>query len=257
MKTEKDLKPIIDCDLLRYRCGFAADSAMTKQAKEAYPDATPGEIQEILAETDYQGHALQNVKTVVEYILEEFNPEYTAFIQGDGNFRDTLATIKPYKGNRGANKPKYYMEIKDYLIDRWNAIPVHGQEADDAMGILQMDNTDKYSVIVSTDKDMLMIPGWHFNWVKKELHYQNIVDANRFFFWQMLVGDTTDNIPGIDQIGVKRATALLDGQPIDECRRIVQELYQRQYGDFWQQAYYEVGNLLWIRRKPLEECPLL
>lgn len=258
MKTEKDLKPLIDCDILRYRCGFAADSQIIRQAKEAYPGITDAELNEIIAETDYLGNALQNVKTVIEYVLGRFNPEYKAYVQGEGNFRDEIACIKPYKGNRDKNhKPKYYNEIKDYLLDKWHAYPVCGQEADDAIGIEQFDNSDKYTVIVSTDKDMFMIPGWHYNWVRDELKYQTLNAADRFLFWQMLVGDSTDNIPGIYKIGPVKATKLLEGKSLEECRAVVKELYQKQYGSGWEQAYWEIGNLLWIRRKPMEECPLL
>jgi hypothetical protein len=235
---------------------------MTKQIKEAYPGITQEEIDEILRETDYTGHALQNVKTVIENVLERFHPDCTIFIQGEGNFRDEIATIKPYKGNRSSHKPKYFVEIKDYLIDRWKAIQVNSQETDDAIGILQMDNTDKYSVIVSNDKDLMTIPGWHYNWVRDELAYQTMQNANKFFWWQMLVGDTTDNIPGIAGIGPKTADKLFKDQSVEECRRIVQEQYQRQYGEGWELAYREIGTLLYILRHPTHRpdqkgCPLL
>lgn len=258
-KTEKELKPLIDCDILRYRCGFAADGQMKKDFKQKNPDATDEQIAEYLASTDYTGLALQNVKTVFESVTDRFSDEYKAYIHGSGNFREKIATIRPYKGNREKlGKPKYYTEIKDYCIDRWNAIAVNGQESDDAIGIEQFDNPDKYTVIVSTDKDMDMIPGWHFNWVKNELYYQPIAEANKFLFWQMLVGDAVDNIPGINKIGPKTATKIFDQQDsLDSIREVVQDLYRRQYEDQWAQAYWEVGNLLWIRRKPGEECPLL
>lgn len=260
MKTEKDLKPLLDLDILRYRCGFAADSQMKKEYKEKHPEAGAEEIQHYLDNLEYTAIALGNVKQVLEGVTGRFNEEYKAYIQGKGNFRDELATIKPYKGNRdNAHKPKYYMEIKDYVIEKWNAIEVHGQEADDAIGIEQFDNSDKYTVIVSTDKDMDMIPGWHYNWVKDVLYYQPITAADMFLFWQMMVGDTADNIPGINQVGEKRANALitsLEGN-LDRVREAVKGMYQKQYGDAWESAYHEVGNLLWIRRKAGEECPLL
>ena len=260
MKTEKDLRPLIDADILRYRCGFAADSQIKREAKEAHPDMSDDDIKQLLLETDYERFALNNVKTVLDYIVDRFNPEYKMYIDDGGNFRHELATIKPYKGNRDPNgKPKYYKEIKDYLLDNWSAIPVRGQESDDAIGIEQFDNSDKYTVIVSTDKDMKMIPGWHFNWVKDELVYQPLKAANLFLFWQMLVGDTSDNIPGIDRIGEKRANDLIEAcnHDIEQVREKVKELYRKQYGETWERAYHEVGNLLWIRRKPQEECPLL
>lgn len=259
-KTDKDLKPLIDCDLLRYRCGFAADSQVKRDYKQEHPGCPDDEVEQHIENLDYIGLALQNVKTVMESVVDRFNPEYRAYVQGDGNFRDKIATILPYKGNRdSAHKPKYYKEIKEYLLDRWNAIEVHGQESDDAIGIEQFDNPDKYTVIVSTDKDMNTVPGWHFNWVKGELYYVTLADANRFFFHQMLEGDRTDNIPGITGVGPKTAAKIVaeHGHDLVRLRAAVQDQYKRQYGMDWEKAYWEVGNLLYIRRKPGEECPLL
>lgn len=261
MKSEKDLKPLLDCDILQYRCGFAADAQIKNEYKSQYPEASDEDVAEVLANTEYTSLALQNVKTVMEAVLERFNPEYKAYIQDGRNFRYDVATIKPYKGNRDkSHKPKYYKEIKDYLVDQWQAIGVAEMESDDAIGIEQFRNTDKYSVIVSTDKDMMCIPGWHFNWVRGELMYQSIKDANLFHFYQMLVGDTTDNIPGINQIGDKRAKKLIEelGRDEDRVRQAVQELYRKQYGDNWQAAYDEISRLLYILRRPEEldtGCP--
>lgn len=255
MKSEKDLRPLIDTDILQYRCGFAADAQMKNEYKEQYPDATPEDIAEVLENTEYTAIALQNVKTVMESVIERFNPSYKAYIQDGRNFRYEVATIKPYKGNRDkAHKPKYYAEIKDYLLGQWKAIGVAEMESDDAIGIEQFSNPDKDTVIVSTDKDMMCIPGWHFNWVKGELIYQPIKDANLFHYYQMLVGDPTDNIPGINKIGDKRATKLIEELDRDEdrVRQAVQDLYKKQYGEGWTAAYSEVSRLLYILRRPEE-----
>lgn len=259
-KTEKDLKPLIDCDILRYRCGFAADSQMKKEYKRQHPEAGDAEVEEYLANEDYEAYALANVKTVLQAVVDRFNPEYKAYVQGKNNFRDKIATIQPYKGNRdSAHKPKYYNEIKDYLIDVWHAYEVHGQESDDAIGIEQFDNSDKYTVIVSTDKDMDGIPGWHFNWVQNRLYYMTLKDANLFFYRQMLEGDRVDNIPGIKGIGKIRATQLIEncGNDPERVKEEVIRLYKEQYGTDWDKAMWEVSNLLYIRRKPGEECPLI
>lgn len=260
MKTEKDLKPLIDGDVLRYRCGFAADSQIRKDLLQKNPGISDEELERLVSEMDYKAVALQNVKTVLTYVTERFNPEYRLYVHDGGNFRDQLATIKKYKGNReDARRPKYYADIKTYMVDQWDAILVRNQESDDAIGIEQFDNPDKYTVIVSIDKDMLGIPGWHYNWVRDELKYQTLNNANLFFFRQMLEGDRTDNIPGINNIGPKRADAILAAceYNVDRVREAVKEQYQKQYGENWHNAYWEVGQLLYIRRKPGEECPLL
>src|SRR5690606_23836840 len=147
------------------------------------------------------------------------------FIHGGGNFRDEIATLKEYKGNRDkTHKPKYAAQIRDYLVNVHGAELVVGQESDDAIGIAQMQAPAGSTIIVSTDKDMDMIPGYHYNWVKGEEYFVEQEDADKFLFWQMLVGDPTDNIPGIRRVGTKRATAMLADLPLDKCMDIVKEL---------------------------------
>lgn len=265
MKTEKDLKSLIDADILQYRCGFAADAQVKRDLKLQYPDASDEDLLGMMEEMDYKAIALHNVKSVLEYVVDRFNPEYRLYIQGEGNYRHDVATIQEYKGNRKeSRRPKYYDDIKQYCIDHWNAIIVNHKETDDAIGIEQFDNPDKYTVIVSIDKDMDTIPGWHFNWVKDELYYVTVKDANLFFFRQMLEGDRVDNIPGIKGIGVKKVDALMEacGRDVDKVREAVKDLYRKQYGEEWERCYREVGTLLYILRDPSHHpdnkgCPLL
>jgi hypothetical protein len=101
-----------------------------------------------------------------------------------------------------------------------------------------------------------MIPGYHFNWVKGVFYYLTIEEANLNFFRQMLVGDTTDNIPGIRGLGVVKTNRLLaDGTSTDEAQHIVKQEYQKEYGGKWEEAYNEVATLLWMRREEGQKCP--
>jgi len=120
-------------------------------------------------------------------------------------------------------------------------------EADDAQGIEQWAKTDRSTCIVTIDKDLNMIPGWHYNFVKDEFKYWKLSESNRFFWWQMLVGDRTDNIPGIDKIGPVRADKLLDSTK--NWKQVVENEYKRQYGEGWHLAFDEVARLLWILRE--------
>ena len=91
-KTQKDLKPLFDLDILRYRCGFAADSQVKNELKHEHPDAGDDEIARLVQEMDYTSYALQNVNSTMEKVLSQFSPEFKAYIQGKGNFRYDLAT---------------------------------------------------------------------------------------------------------------------------------------------------------------------
>jgi 5'-3' exonuclease len=87
-----------------------------------------------------------------------------------------------------------------------------GCEADDMLGVRQCElscDSDE-SIICTIDKDLNMIPGSHYNFVKKERYVVTPEDGIRFFYYQMLIGDTTDNIKGVVGIGKQKATKLLD-----------------------------------------------
>ena len=256
----RKLQALIDADGIVYRAGFSADAQLKKEAREAEPMASDEQIAQMLAETDYENIALHNVKTTVQSIVDRFpiNPA-RVYLHKEGNYREALATLRPYKGNRDANhKPKYYREIKDYLFKHWDAEPVCGIETDDRLGIVQYEAPYGCTVICSNDKDMLQIPGFHYNWTKDELCEVSPEEADMMFYWQMLVGDSSDNIPGIYKVGPKTATKMLAPCHTNEqARDVVQQAYKKEYGDKWELAYREVGALLYIRRYELGDCPLL
>lgn len=236
MRIKSDLIPLIDGDIYLYRVGFA-----TK-------DGEPLE------------NALHSMKLSLENVYNKFKdaPSYKLYLTGKDNFRDKLATLKIYKGNRDPlNKPFYYNELKEYMIHVHGAIVINGQEADDAIGIEQYSAKDKSTCIVSIDKDLDSICGYHYHFVKDSFYYVTLADANYNFFKQMLVGDTTDNIPGIFKVGPKTADKLLApcNKAVVDMQRVVKEQYVRQYKDQADAAYKEVANLLWIRREENQECP--
>lgn len=224
-----------DADYLIYRVGFA------------------------VGEEEPVEYALATVKSSIHGVLDRVpNTGHQLYLSGRDNFREKLATIQVYKGNRDpANRPFYYQEIKDYLINHQGALLIHGQEADDEVGIRQWERKDRSTCIVGQDKDLKMIPGWHYDPVKHEELYVTLGQANNFFFHQMLTGDRTDNIPGIKGIGEVRATKLLDPVRGDIIRmkEAVMAKYREQYGSDAERAYKEISNLLWIRREEDQVCP--
>lgn len=134
---------------------------------------------------------------MMKRILHETNASsYNCFLTGGGNFR--FAIYPEYKANR-ANlpKPKHWAAIREYLVVNWNAKVTDGHEADDAMGVAQSLDPDN-SVICSIDKDMLMIPGYNYNFVKQEMVFIEEPAATRWLYYQALMGDKVDNIPGFD-----------------------------------------------------------
>jgi hypothetical protein len=242
------LNPLLDLDPTVYASGFAADAEIKRALGEN------GENVEDYKEIDYISFALSNAKTAVNNVLETFcdRQYYKGYLTGKGNFRYDVATIRPYKGNRDpSHKPKYYREIREYLVANYDVDVVEGIEADDAISIRQFANPDKSTCIVTIDKDLNMIPGYHYNPRTKSFWYQSLQDADLFFWWQMMVGDTTDNIVGVTGVGPKKADKLIAelGGDTSAIREAVSSMYQKQYGDTWQDAMREIATLLWMQRK--------
>lgn len=230
------LVPIIDVDSVVYRCGFASDSSKDEHGN---PIDEPLE------------NCLHSVKLNLQSILDVFEPTDKAkvFLQGSGNYRDRIATIQPYKGNRDPSKrPRYFDEIRTYLLDYWGAELVNKMETDDACGITQWKHRDKSTCIVTIDKDLDMIPGWHYNYVKKEMYWVDLATANKKFWTQVLTGDTTDNIRGIPKVGIKTAEKLLSNvESWVDMHGVVREAYARAGIT---DEFHENATLLWIQREP-------
>lgn len=234
---QSKLIPIIDVDSVVYRCGFASDNSK---------DEMGNPIDEPLE------NCLHSVKLHMQSILGIFEPSKgtKVFMQGSNNYRDKLATILPYKGNRDPSKrPRYFDAIREYLVGYWEAELVNGMETDDACGITQWRHKDKSTCIVTIDKDLDMIPGWHYNYVRKELYYIDLATANKKFWTQVLTGDSTDNIQGIPKVGPKTAEKILSNLSdwSDMHNRVKQEYINKglSYTEF-----HENASLLWIMRDP-------
>lgn len=221
---------LIDGDLIVYRAGFGAK---------------PGEPIE---------HSLHNAKNIMANILEHTAcEEFRLFLTGKDNFRDIVAVTKKYKGNRdNAHKPEFYKELREYMVNAWAGEVVDGMEADDAVSILQhqLIEEGENPVLVSTDKDLNMVPGWHHNWVKDKTYFIDQFKADAWFWCQCLTGDQTDNIQGVPGLGEKKAEKLLADKSLAEMEEIVRREYDKAYGEKGQEVFSEMANLLWMLREP-------
>lgn len=116
------------------------------------------------------------------------------------------AIYPEYKGNRQHKVKPILLEIfRNHLVSEFNAEIEAPYEADDLLSINQTDE----SVIVSIDKDLLQVPGRHYNFVKHRFELINEELGIRNYLAQALTGDTTDNIIGLDRVGPVRANKLL------------------------------------------------
>jgi len=172
-------------------------------------------------------------------------------LDSESNFRNAIAVTAPYKGNRTAAKPHHYDLIRDRLLTYWEFHGIIGQEADDSLAQEQTEQGDK-TVIVSIDKDMLQVPGWHYNFVNRTMQYKNHTEGFHSFCVQMLMGDKVDNIIGLKQVGIKRATEALDKadmlwNPVNLIKAVAMKY--KEHGDTELKHFKENAKLLWLRRR--------
>lgn len=141
---------------------------------------------------------------------------------GADNFR--LGIYADYKANRAdKRKPLCYQALRQYALGV--GVSFANLEADDVMGILATERTKEDRIIVSLDKDMRTIPGKLFLIRPKGEPEKLIIDedsADLWFYKQALMGDATDNIPGLPGVGPVKADKLLDGvAPEDRWKAVV------------------------------------
>lgn len=184
------------------------------------------------------------------------------------NFREAVATVKPYKGQRKTEKPHYFHDIGHYLYENYNVRLANGIEADDLLCIdasLDPEN----SVICSRDKDLKQANCHHYSWecgkqpespmeyvegvgyIKQDDVKKKVEGVGMMFFYsQMITGDVVDNIPGIPGKGYKAAyKSLCEATSVAECKSIVVDMYKDKYGEGARERFTEQARLLFMVRE--------
>jgi hypothetical protein len=215
------MKALIDGDILVYRIGFAS-------------------------ENETESIAMARCSEFIEdLILFNGFGEYQGYLTGKTNFRNEIAVTAPYKGNRKSAKPKHYQLLRDYMESAWSFTMIENQEADDAIGIAAYEMEVGEYCICSIDKDLDMLRGDHYNFVKDERYFITEEEGIKNFYKQLLMGDRVDNIIGIKGIGTVKAERLLkECKNENEMYLAILEAY-----DGNAERVLENGRLLWIRRQ--------
>lgn len=232
------MRALIDGDILLYRVGFT-----TEQENEAI--------------------AQFRMEELVSRIIETTQADSYNLYLSAGRLDTFRAKLNPdYKANRTQPKPLHYAFLKQYLIDVWKAEVAVKEEADDLMGIEQSEfnkqllewnlgsgNLEDISkiqaeetIICSIDKDLKQIPGHHYNFVREEFDFVTPEQGLLFFYKQLLIGDTADNIKGVTGIGAVKAGKILDGllgAEEEEIFLAVQNTYRSWLKEEWADQDWE------------------
>lgn len=290
---------LIDGDVIVYQAGYMSQETKVRENGEKYLAVEPLShacflakliINSILTEVgadDYKLFLTTNESTGPK---ANFRVELATSVPYKGNrmwrFRDdknqlyylkgvkTIIAAKEYCHKHNLDfdkgkllipppKPHHYEALREYMVKHWKAQVIVGCEADDAMAMHQYKNyvvtKQRNSVICSIDKDLNIVPGWHYNWKRKERFLVNklgtlTLEDNKlfgtglkFFYVQLLTGDSADNIPGLDKVGPKTAYKLLNPcKNEEEMLSLVIEQYRKNNKSL---AYFnEQCDLLWMRQ---------
>jgi hypothetical protein len=206
-------------------------------------------------------HNFESVKRTVDLYLKEWLRQaeathYLGFLtDGPKNFRIARATTWKYKGGRPSVKPKWYAEIREYLMNHWEAQLISGMEADDALSIAQtyFQSQGVEAIIITADKDLLQVPGWHLNLYKSPVPFEvSEAEGERFLWLQVITGDVaTDNIPGVGHAITETTTGSFN-RTIKADDAIVGREKLKHYKRYSSQELYGPANA----KKYLEQYPL-
>jgi DNA polymerase-1 len=173
-------------------------------------------------------NAVYGFTTMLMKLLEDEKPTHVlvAFDAGKTVFRH--AEYKEYKGGRQKTPPELSEQfpilkelIDDFSIQRYE---LPGYEADDIIGTLtlQADKLGVETIVVTGDKDMLQLASNHVRiavtrkgiseiemFTPEAIQEKYGLKPEQIIDLKGLMGDTSDNIPGIPGVGEKTALKFL------------------------------------------------
>lgn len=183
--------------------------------------------------TNHEGKAsgaLFGFANILLKVIQEQNPEYVivAFDHARKTFRNEI--YADYKGQRKPTPPELISQfpvIKEMLsVMNISTFEFEGIEADDIIGSISqnVDNVDIETIILSGDRDLLQLIDKNTSvWLTKkgvsEVQKVDLTNLKSMFSLESpsqiielkaLMGDASDNIPGVKGVGEKTALTLLD-----------------------------------------------
>ncbi len=181
--------------------------------------------------------AIYGVSNMISKLLRTYNPSYLCVIfDAKGkNFRHEI--YDQYKANRSSMPVELSQQVPP-IIDLIKSLgikilQVPDVEADDVIATLASQNyKDNIKVLISSgDKDLAQLVNSRVTLVNSM--DEKILDTNgvikkfgvtpeKIFDYLVLVGDASDNIPGVDKVGPKTAVSLLD--KYDNLESIIQNI---------------------------------
>ncbi len=220
------MKLLIDGDVIAYQAVFSKDGKTVSGV------------------TDKLDAIMEDIFVACAPYNREF--KYSVYLTGTGNFRYDISDI--YKANRPKDKPVTLSLSKQYLVDQYNAVVTEGREADDAIATEAASIGFDEVIIVSNDKDFKQLPCLIYNYKKDEWFKVDELGSKYNFWKQVLMGDSVDNIKGLEGVGQKTAEKILKGLTTDD--EMFQASLKAYEGDL--EALTKTARLVYLQRQENE-----
>jgi Autographiviridae exonuclease len=268
-----------------FAAAIAAASAAQPQAR---PDKVAGRT--LLADGDGlayycagnddtpSGIARRNLETKIESAMRASGADKVLILATSAashkGHRYAISRIKPYQGKRNkSRRPRNWQFMRELIERDPRTVVTDTLEADDLFHINSVRLGDDNIAILTEDKDMRMVPGWHLHWENHSLvrlmpdtwafEANDKLFGRKWFWQQMCEGDTVDHVAGLTgcylgdkffaQCGPSRAKQILkDCHDEPAALAAVYDQYLRVYGKGNTLdgviAFIEQACLLWMRR---------
>ena len=169
-------------------------------------------------------HAVAGVSSMLLKLLRDREPRHVvvAMDSRERSFRKDL--YEPYKANRPPAPPDLQQQMTRVreIVEAWGMSPIEaaGYEADDVIATLVAQSRKRglQVVIVSADKDLLQLVGPDvvmYDTMRnkvfgpEETREKLGVEPTQVRDLLALMGDSSDNVPGVPSVGQKTAATLL------------------------------------------------
>lgn len=178
---------LLDADMLPYIVGYTTQEERGIRAFHLVSEIT-GKSKDDLTYRDLLEHSpyFREKARHLHFLVNSWTKNSGAdscrmfATDSDANFRINVAFTKPYKGQRKSSKPMFFKEIREYMLATYPVTVAHGNEADDLMAMAQYQanleaceqdpsifgsewhKENASTIIVSKDKDLRIVAGWHF-----------------------------------------------------------------------------------------------
>lgn len=228
-----EMTALVDGDLLPYIIGYSIDDMMWLRANNRVDD---GKCNSLKDTPEFEEVKQKLCMTMNRWITgAQCDSAYIYMTDSASNFRLDIAIQRPYKGTRKAEKPPFFYELREFMVQQLGAILSEGEEADDLITIHLWSEFNRLKdsgvelgseshkhlaslVCCSKDKDLAISCGWHYNIKDNKIEWVTYLGellpewkeggkikklrgtGVKFFYSQLLQGDSVDNYSGIPRM---------------------------------------------------------